>query len=85
MLEHVKVNLADTELFDELVHNSLPEGGDLQIVTKDAATVGGKPCVCISFTVQLPDGSLGRAQCVTTLRNMMNALAVLRGRYGEDF
>lgn len=84
MFECFKVDLDDGKLFDELVHSSLPEGGDLSIVTKDNATVAGNPAAVISFTVELPGGKLARAQCVTTVRNIMAAFAILRGRYGDS-
>ena len=58
----------DPERFDELVHNGLPEGLDIEIASKAGATANSEPAVVMSFSVQLPDNSIARAQAVTTLK-----------------
>lgn len=83
-MEHVQIKLGDDAVFDECVHNALPEGGDLMMVTKDNATKGGRPAVCLTFTVQLPGGTLARAQTVVTGRNFALMAAAFRGRYGSE-
>ena len=70
----LNVQLNGIERFDEVISNSLPEGGDLEIITKDAGMKTGNGCVMFTFTVQLPDGSRTRAQSVTTMR-MFRAIA----------
>ena len=82
-MEAVHVFLNDAALFGKRVHEGLPEGRDLTLVTKDGATQGGNAAVCVCFTVQLPDGSTRTAQAVTTVRALLLAAAALRGRYGE--
>lgn len=83
-MEAVRVMLSDEE-FDRAVHGppegqpSLPEGGDLAIYVKKGATEGGRAAAVITFTVQVPGGARRRAQCVTTVANLINALATLRG------
>ena len=83
-MESVHIELSD-EKFDHAVHGppegqpSLPEGGDLAIYVKKHATVGGNAMAVITFSVQLPNGTVRRAQCPTTVANLINALAVLRG------
>ena len=83
-MEHVKIELSD-QAFDAAVHGpqegqpSLPEGGDMAIYVKRNATVGGNAMAVITFTVQLPDGTLRRAQCPTTVANLINALSILKG------
>lgn len=72
-MEEIKVELDDV-MFDLAVHGGLdgnpvlPEGGDLAVYIKKNATVNHQPMVVFTFTVQLPDGSLARAQCPTTLK-----------------
>lgn len=83
-MEHVRVQLANDELFADCVHNSLPEAGDLMMVTKDRATKAGRPAVCLTFTVRMPSGEMQRVQCVVTGRNFANMAAAFRGRYGVD-
>ena len=83
-MEYVKISLDDQE-FDNAVHGpkegqpSLPEGGDMAIYVKVNATVNGNAMAVITFTVQLPDGTLRRAQCPTTVVNPMTAFGILKG------
>lgn len=73
-MEQLHVQLNSVKRFDEVIGNSLPEGGDLEIITKDAGMKSGNGCVMFTFSVQLPDGTLARAQSVTTMR-MFRAIA----------
>lgn len=83
-MESIKVCLDDEE-FDNAVHGppegqpALREAGDLAIYVKKDATVGGNAMVVITFTVQLPDGTMRRVQHANTAANLINALAVLKG------
>lgn len=83
-MEMVSIQLGNDQLFDEMVHGGLPEGGDLTIVTKDNGTTSGRAIVCVTFTVTLRDGSQARAQATTSVRNFLMAAAAMRGRYGDD-
>jgi len=83
------IEFANAALFDKVVHGhdgvtTLPEGGVLNLVTKDAATDTGRALACLYFDVRLPDGSSARAQHVTTVRMLTTLLAGLRGRYGDE-
>jgi hypothetical protein len=71
--------------FDKAIRgpNTLPDRGDLKIITKDKGTEGGNPIAVLTFTVQLPDGKEYKAQTVTTVRLLLSVLAGLRGRYGD--
>jgi hypothetical protein len=69
----------DDERFDAAVHDGLPEGGDLEAIVKDGATIDGAPAVCFTFTVELPDGTLARAQSVTTARLVCALGAAIKG------
>jgi hypothetical protein len=82
-MESVDVALS-AEKFDAAVHGNgvdpvLPECGDLAFYVKSNATDGGKPAVVVTFTVRLPDGSLAKAQAVTTLANFETVCACVRG------
>lgn len=83
-MENVAIRLNDADLFDKILKGSLPEGGDLMIITKDNATVGGNPAVMISFSVELPTGGLAVAQTVTTLNLLMTVLNALKAKYGQN-
>jgi len=80
-MESVSVKFSDEE-FDEVVHNSLQDCGDLVAVVKDHATANGRPCVALTFTVALPDGTLQRVQTVTTAACFLAIAAAVRGRLG---
>lgn len=83
-MESIELRLGRSEIFDQLVHGgSLPECGNVVIATKDKGTDQGNPIVVIAFDVQLPDGSVRKAQTVTTVRLLQMTLAALRGRYGD--
>lgn len=75
--------LGDGDAFDKCIDEGLPEGCDLSIVTKDVATEGGNPAACITFTVETQDGSVQRAQAVVTVKNLINALHAVMGRYSH--
>ncbi len=89
-MEQIRLLLNQPKEFDAHLKGTDPQGkpilqdaGDLMAISKDNATVGGRPAVLLTFTVQLPDGTLARAQTVTTLGNFMTVAAGFRGRYGE--
>lgn len=71
--------------FDKAVHGGLdsnpvlPECGDLAIYVKPRATVEGRPMAVITFTVQLPDGSMARAQATTTTRLLEAVSSCVKG------
>ena len=79
----IVINIDDDEVFDDIVHNenSLPENGNLHIVTKNNATESGMPLVSIAFGVQLPDGSIRCAQCVTSAKLFIMAASPSPGLY----
>lgn len=83
-MEAVKIELS-AEKFDAAVHGpdggqpSLSEGGDMAIYVKKHATVGGNAMAVVTFSVQLPNGTIRRAQCPTTVNNLMSVLAILKG------
>lgn len=84
--EHNTVKLADAAEFDKLVSGEcLQEGGDIRFVTKSHATQEGRAAVCITFTVKLPDGTLARAQAVTTARLFCLAAKMMEQRHGTEF
>lgn len=88
-MEVITVQLNKPEEFERLRIGTdgakvLPEGCDLQFVTKDGATDEGAAAVIIAFSVQLPDGRIARAQAVTTVKLLLQTARILRARYGDD-
>ncbi len=75
----------EPEMFDKAVHGgldqlpTLPDGGDLALYVKPKATQSGKAGVVLTFTVQMPDGSMARVQTVTTAALLEQAGAACRG------
>lgn len=74
-MESVRVDLS-AERYDQAIHGGLDElpilqeGGDLAVFVKPDCTEGGQAGVVITFTVALPDGTMARAQAVTTANLM---------------
>jgi hypothetical protein len=54
------------------------------IVTKHDATVGGQAAVLLTFTVQLPDGTLATAQTVTTMKLLRTQMQVFQTLYDDE-
>lgn len=81
-MEHISINLDDASMYDELVHAGLPQVSDITVVTKDKGTAKGAPAVVIAFNVQLPDGSVRRAQATTTVRLLQSVAAATAARHG---
>ncbi len=81
-MENLKINLNDKNTFNQILKNSLADGGDASIVTLDDATVGGQPAVMVYFSVQLPDGKTATAQTVTTMKLFLTMAGALNAKYG---
>lgn len=79
----IDIRFNDVETFDKVVEHSLPEGGDLTIVTKDHATRDGNPAAVLTWTVQTRDGKYDRVQAAVTVRLLLQALHALMGRYSH--
>lgn len=75
----------NTDKFDKAVNGGLDdkpvlrEGCGLSIYIKPEATERGRPAVVITFTVELPDKSLARAQCVTTAALLETVVRTIQG------
>jgi len=83
-MEVLNVKLGNDEAYDKAVHGGLPQYSDIEIITKDQGTVSGAPVAVITFDVHLPDGTVGKAQAVTTIACLQSALSAINGRYGKD-
>ena len=70
--------------YDAAVHGGLPEAGDLRIITKRNGTQEGRPVAVLTFSVQMPDGSLKPVQAAVTVRNLVAALGALRGAHAHE-
>lgn len=57
---------------------SLKDAGDLAIYIKPKATTSLAPAAMLTFTVQLPDGTMARAQTVTTVECLKSALMMIQ-------
>ena len=58
----------------------LQDYGDLEVITKDNGTAGGRPIVMLSFHVITPIGRF-RVQTVTTARMLVTAARAITGKY----
>lgn len=59
----------------------LKEAGNLTITTKDKATLEGNAGAIITFSVEMPDGSIRPVQAVTTVKLLKALGRLLNGRY----
>lgn len=82
-MEAITLKLSNEAAYDELVQDSLQQAGGITIATKDRGTDQGNPVAVIAFDLQLPDGTIRRAQATTTVRLLQMALGGLRGRHGD--
>lgn len=85
-MEAVRILLGETGAarFDEVVHHphAMPERGDLEFAVKEGGTVEGRPCIVVTFTVEVHKGLPPmRAQAVTTLRNFLTAAEAIKAAY----
>lgn len=82
-MEAVNVVFEDAA-FDRLVHDgSLPQASTVTVAVKHKATMSGLPGTVFAFDVQLPDGSVRRAQATLTLKQMRFVLKLLVEKYGD--
>lgn len=84
-MEHLQILLNKPREFDEAVHGkgevpSIPEAGDLSIITKDLGTDEGRALAVITFTAE-HEGKRVRCQAVTTVRVLEALLGAINGRY----
>lgn len=83
-MEHTVVKFNDIDRFEYVIGNSLPDNGDLEIITKDVGLKSGRGIVTVTFTVELPDGSVKRVQTVTTMRNFRVIASAILATYDDD-
>lgn len=79
-MEAVNIVFND-ETFDRLVHEALPQASTVTFAVKESATVSGRAGVVVAFDVQLPDGTMRRAQATLTLRSLQTVLGGIVQRY----
>lgn len=83
-MENINLVLDNAEQFDQAVHNdTVPECGDLKIITKARATDAGLPAAVLTFHVVLPNGKRQRVQTVTTVRLLCQAVRGIEARHGH--
>ena len=79
---HIKLDKdANGEEFDRALKNTLPDTGDVSVITKSDGTPKHRAIVLIKFPCQLPDGTLAMAQTVMTAREFLGAANVIRGAH----
>lgn len=86
-MEHLTLTLGKADEYDRAVHGddairSLPQGSDIEIITKDDGTVGRNGIAVLCWTTEI-DGKVARCQATTTVALLQVALAGLNGRYEE--
>ncbi len=79
-IEIAEVFLDDSKMYDQIVREGMAEQGDIKIVSKSNATVGGNPGVVIGFTT-----TAGPVQAVTTLKLFIHAAQVLAAHHGIEW
>lgn len=82
-MEKLTVQLNNIERFDEVIKNSLPDGGDLEVITKDAGMVSGRGIVMFTFSVDV-GGEVKRVQTVTTMRNFRAIANAIVSTYDDE-
>lgn len=82
-MEHLQVKLNDIERVDEVIKNSLPDGGDLEIITKDDGMVSGRGIVMFTFSVDI-GGEIRRVQTVTTMRLFRSIANAIVSTYDDE-
>lgn len=80
----ITILLDDHEVYDRVIKNSIPDEGDLTLVTKDHGMQSGRAIAMLTFHVHTPDGERKVAQTVVSVRILMTMLAALKGRYTDD-
>lgn len=81
-MEHVSLKLGDDAAYDDAVHNSLPDFGDLTVITKDVATTNGAAGAVLTFHTN-SCGHRVRVQTTTTVNCLRAMLKALEGRYDD--
>ncbi len=61
----------------------LPSGESVLIVTKSKGTEGGQAVVLVKFDVQLPDGTIAKAQYTFTAREFISAAQAVQGAHPQ--
>lgn len=82
-MEKLEVKLNNIARFDEVIQNSLPDGGDLEIITKDAGMQSGRGIVMFTFSVDV-GGTLHRVQTVTTMRMFRSIANAIISTYDAE-
>ena len=80
----ITVSLSNAGAYDEALHSpaTVPQAGDIMIITKDDGTCGGRAAAVIAFDIEV-EGKTYLAQATMTVRNLIMALRILDSRY-ED-
>lgn len=83
-MEKFELKINQYDRYDEILKNSLPDFGDVEIITKDGGMTSGRGIVMITFSVQLPDGSTARVQTCTSMKLFRSVAVALAATYTDD-
>ncbi len=83
-MESFDVKINKPEDFDAAIQTSLPELGDICLITKHGATQSGRTAVMLTFHVQLPDGTIRRVQAVTTMKLFRTIATTFLNTYTDE-
>src|SRR4051794_40964510 len=85
-MEKLHTFLDNSKMYDDVLRDKtcLAETGDLTIITKHGAMKSGATGVMITFSVQLPDGSMAKAQACTSIPLLKAQLRILDTAYDNE-
>jgi hypothetical protein len=76
-MEHIKFTQRPAD-YDALVHEGVPEYGDLTVAYKAGGMVSGRGVVCIAFTADI-DGKPVKVQAVTSAAAFLMVAGCVQG------
>jgi len=82
-MEKLELKLNKPDEWDDAIKTSLPDFGDIEIITKHGVTKGGQAGVMLTFTVQLPNGERRRVQTVTTMSLFRTVTSAFQSTYTD--
>lgn len=84
MPETFRLILNNSKRYDEVLDDSLRQAGDVEIIVKHDAMMSGRAAVMVTLDVELPDGTIARAQGVTTMRIFRSLCSTVLTAYDDN-
>lgn len=82
-MEKLELKINKPELYNAVLKDSLPDFGDIEIITKHGVTKAGQAGVMITFSVQMPNGEKKRVQTCTTMSLFRAVTAAFQSTYTD--